>query len=95
MVKSFPTTKTKKLLFLKIHFVSFMTLIMFDYETAIVKKALSILHLETIRNDENYISLATHIMALIITILTIAKTSCALAVVDVHWYKCFGRVTVV
>ena len=72
-----------------------MTLIMFDYETAIVKKALSILHLETIRNDEKYNSLATHIMALIITILTIRKTSCALAVVDVHWYKCFGRVTVV
>ena len=53
MVKSFPTTETKKLLYQKIHFVSFMTLIMFDYETAIVKKALSILHLETIRNDEN------------------------------------------
>ena len=38
MVKSFPTTETKKLLYQKIHFVSFMTLIMFDYETAIVKK---------------------------------------------------------
>ena len=94
MVKSFPTTETKKLLYQKIHFVSFMTLIMFDYETAIVKKALSILHLETIRNDENYISLATH-MALIITILTICETSCALSLVDVHWKKCVGRVSVV